>query len=90
MVMAREHLDVGKYKIPAWMTPLLRALMEVPMASAASRMVTLRPLIASARATARPTTPAPMEAGSHVSEGQVGNFISTVLAACQAPPHLRL
>src|SRR5271166_6755900 len=45
--------------MPAWITSLLRDDVAVPMPSAASRMITSRPANASARATARPTTPAP-------------------------------
>src|SRR5215469_6032102 len=46
--------------MPAWITSLLRELAPVPKLSAASRIRTSRPAVASARATARPTTPAPM------------------------------
>src|SRR3546814_8780062 len=45
--------------MPAWMTSELRELVPVPMASLASATSTSRPACASARATARPTTPAP-------------------------------
>src|SRR3954447_8734945 len=45
--------------MPAWMTSLLREEVSVPIPSAASRMITSRPACARARATARPTTPAP-------------------------------
>src|ERR1700744_5137833 len=45
--------------MPAWITSLLREDVSVPIPSAASRMITSRPAIARARATARPTTPAP-------------------------------
>src|SRR5580658_594974 len=45
--------------MPAWITSLLREDVSVPIPSAASRMITSRPVIASARATASPTTPAP-------------------------------
>ena len=43
------------------MTSLLRELVPVPMAAAASSTITSRPASASARATARPTTPAPID-----------------------------
>ncbi len=46
--------------MPAWMTSELRELVPVPMASVASATSTSRPVRASARAIARPTTPAPM------------------------------
>src|SRR5665647_445086 len=46
--------------MPAWMTSLLRELVSVPIAPASSRITTSRPASASARAHARPTTPAPM------------------------------
>ena len=42
------------------LTSLLRELVPVPMAFSASTTITSRPSRASARATARPTTPAPM------------------------------
>src|ERR1700761_1515794 len=45
--------------MPAWITSLLRDDVSVPIPSVGSRMITSRPAIASARATARPTTPAP-------------------------------
>src|SRR5689334_11901105 len=45
--------------MPAWITSLLRDDVSVPMPSAASRMITSRPARASARAAAKPTTPAP-------------------------------
>src|SRR5512134_2722629 len=45
--------------MPAWITSLLRALVAVPNAFSASTMITSRPACASARAQARPTTPAP-------------------------------
>lgn len=53
--------------MPAWMTSLFRELVAVPMASAASRTMTSRPAIAIARATANPTTPAPITMQSVVS-----------------------
>src|SRR5512140_1616738 len=46
--------------MPAWMTSLLRELVSVPIALAASSTMTSRPVSARQRATARPTTPAPM------------------------------
>src|SRR5690242_13487121 len=49
------------------MTSLLRELVSVPIASVASSTITSRPCSASARATARPTTPAPMTTQSAVS-----------------------
>src|SRR5271168_400940 len=52
--------------MPAWMTSLLRELTPVPMASSAST-TTSRPVRANARATARPTTPAPMTRHSTAS-----------------------
>src|ERR1700722_9259379 len=45
--------------MPAWITSLLREDVSVPIPSAASRMITSLPVRANARATARPTTPAP-------------------------------
>src|SRR5258708_33777206 len=50
--------------MPAWMTSELRELVWVPIASSASRITTSRPDTASARATARPTTPAPTTTAS--------------------------
>src|SRR3954447_2005716 len=46
--------------MPAWITSLLRELVSVPIASARSRTITSSPAIASRRAQARPTTPAPI------------------------------
>src|SRR5690349_12385288 len=46
--------------MPACMTSLLRELVPTPIASAASSTITSRPRAASARATASPTTPAPI------------------------------
>src|SRR5581483_3641026 len=57
--------------MPAWMTSELRELVWVPMASSASRMTTSRPCRASARATARPTTPAPSTTASTLSTEEV-------------------
>src|SRR6266850_1776418 len=53
--------------MPAWITSELRELVCVPIASSASRMMTSRPAIASSRATARPTTPAPTTTASTLS-----------------------
>src|SRR5918996_4423580 len=53
--------------MPAWMTSELRELAWVPIASSASRITTSRPASASARATARPTTPAPITTASRRS-----------------------
>src|SRR5262245_39675481 len=53
--------------MPAWITSELRELVWVPIASSASRITTSRPLSARARATARPTTPAPMTTASSLS-----------------------
>src|SRR5215831_10107814 len=46
--------------MPAWITSLLRELVPVPIAPSRSSTITSRPASAKARATARPTTPAPM------------------------------
>src|ERR1700720_178965 len=46
--------------MPAWITSLLRELVSVPIADCASRIGVSRPRSAMARATANPTTPAPM------------------------------
>src|SRR5678816_2250843 len=56
--------------MPAWMTSELRELVCVPIASSASRITTSRPDRASARATARPTTPAPITTASSRSTCQ--------------------
>src|SRR6185369_4136092 len=56
--------------MPAWITSELRELVCVPIASSASRMTTSRPDSASARATARPTTPAPITTASSCSTRQ--------------------
>src|ERR1044071_8565606 len=56
--------------MPAWMTSELRELVCVPMASSASRTTTSRPDRASERATARPTTPAPITTASRHSTWQ--------------------
>src|SRR2546421_346387 len=53
--------------MPAWMTSELRELVCVPIASSASRMMTSRPAIASSRAIASPTTPAPTTTASTLS-----------------------
>src|SRR5512138_2917570 len=53
--------------MPAWITSELRELVCVPMASSASRITTSRPARARARATARPTTPAPITTASSFS-----------------------
>src|SRR6185436_2761212 len=53
--------------MPAWITSELRELVCVPMASSPSRMTTSRPARASARATASPTTPAPITTASTLS-----------------------
>src|SRR5450759_3623256 len=53
--------------MPAWITSLLRDEVTVPIASAASRMITSRPACASRRATARPITPAPITTHSTLS-----------------------
>src|SRR5882672_12307279 len=53
--------------MPAWMTSELRELVCVPIASSASRMMTSRPAMASSRAIARPTTPAPTTTASTLS-----------------------
>src|SRR5688500_13487534 len=57
--------------MPAWITSELRELVWVPMASSASRITTSRPARASARATARPTTPAPTTTASSFSTDQI-------------------
>src|SRR3990172_9322065 len=46
--------------MPAWITSLLRELVCVPIAPSASRTTTSRPSSARRRATASPTTPAPI------------------------------
>src|SRR5262245_53039195 len=56
--------------MPAWMTSELRELVCVPMASSASRITTSRPDRARARATASPTTPAPITTASSFSTCQ--------------------
>src|SRR3970282_1476679 len=56
--------------MPAWMTSELRELVCVPIASSASRITTSRPAMARARATARPTTPAPTTTASSFSTQQ--------------------
>src|SRR4029077_7278675 len=53
--------------MPAWITSELRELVCVPIASSASRITTSRPAMASARATARPTRPAPITMHSTLS-----------------------
>src|SRR6266850_5053508 len=53
--------------MPAWITSELRELVWVPIASSASRMITSRPAMASSRAMARPTTPAPTTTASTLS-----------------------
>src|SRR2546428_9691845 len=53
--------------MPAWITSELRELVCVPIASSASRMITSGPAIASSRAIARPTTPAPTTTASTLS-----------------------
>ncbi len=53
--------------MPAWITSELRELVWVPIASSASRITTSRPASASARATASPTTPAPITTASILS-----------------------
>src|SRR5205823_2196858 len=56
--------------MPAWITSELRELVCVPIASSASRITTSRPAMASSRATARPTTPAPTTTASTLSMGE--------------------
>src|SRR5688500_4068674 len=56
--------------MPAWITSELRELVWVPIASSASRITTSRPAMARARATARPTTPAPITTASSFSTQQ--------------------
>src|SRR5688572_17911972 len=56
--------------MPAWITSELRELVWLPIASSASRITTSRPAMASARATARPTTPAPITTASSFSTQQ--------------------
>src|SRR5688572_15144490 len=56
--------------MPAWITSELRELVCEPIASSASRITTSRPARASARATARPTTPAPITTASSFSTQQ--------------------
>src|SRR6478609_1776090 len=53
--------------MPAWITSELRELVCVPIASSPSRITTSRPARASSRATARPTTPAPITTASSFS-----------------------
>src|SRR5882672_11310643 len=53
--------------MPAWMTSELRELVCVPIASSVSMMTTSRPDRASARAAAKPTTPAPTTTASTLS-----------------------
>src|SRR5215210_3800932 len=53
------------------MTSELRELVCVPIASSASRTTTSRPPMASARAIASPTTPAPMTTASSFSTDQI-------------------
>ena len=53
--------------MPAWTTSLLRELVSVPIASAASSTTTSRPDIARRRAIASPTTPAPTTTASTLS-----------------------
>src|SRR5580765_1973017 len=55
--------------MPAWMTSLLRELVPVPIAFACSSTIVSSPRNASARPTARPTTPAPMTTASTLSTG---------------------
>src|SRR5262245_4283821 len=50
--------------MPAWMTSELRELVCEPKVGSLSTTITSRPASASARATARPTTPAPITATS--------------------------
>ena len=45
--------------MPAWITSELRELVWLPISPSRSSTTTSRPAIASARATASPTTPAP-------------------------------
>src|SRR6185295_17720894 len=52
------------------MTSELRELVWVPIASSLSRITTSRPARASARATARPTTPAPITTASSFSTAE--------------------
>src|SRR4051812_24713058 len=52
------------------MTSEFRELVCVPIASSDSRITTSRPASASARATARPTTPAPITTASTFSKGE--------------------
>src|SRR6185369_10407232 len=56
--------------MPAWMTSELRELVCVPIASSPSRITTSRPASASARATARPTMPAPITTASSFPTAQ--------------------
>src|SRR3954447_26667159 len=58
--------------MPAWITSLLRELVSVPMASARSSTITSSPAIASRRAQARPTTPAPITTQSTRSMAPAG------------------
>src|SRR5436190_20734446 len=53
--------------MPAWITSELRELVWVLIASSLSRITTSRPAKASSRATARPTTPAPITTASSFS-----------------------
>src|SRR5260221_4617546 len=56
--------------MPAWITSEFRELVCVPIAFSASRITTSRPDRARARATARPTTPAPITTASSFSTRQ--------------------
>src|SRR3954468_4309546 len=64
--------------MPAWMTSELREEAPVPMPSAASSTQPSRPDSASARATASPTTPAPMTTHSTFSVMAQGSAVAAV------------
>ena len=70
---------------PAWMTSLLRALVMLPIAPSASTITTSLPARASARAIARPTTPAPTTTVSTCSTLRRSRRRSPARGACEPP-----
>jgi hypothetical protein len=76
--------------MPAWMTSLLRELTPAPIPLSLSTTITSRPVRASARATARPMTPAPTTRHSTDSIRQLSApsgafFAANILAGPGAP-----
>lgn len=83
-----DTVNVQPATAPACMTSLFLELVSVPIPPAASSTITSWPASASARPTARPTTPAPTTTASTMDTDEerlrLGASWQALLAPCQA------